>query len=68
MGPERNDAGEVSTNSAKERESEGTKRISTGLRSSNGLVSGFHRRLSLPFPRSFVLFAGFVDHPSKGSG
>jgi hypothetical protein len=68
MGPERNDAEEVSTNRAKERESKGTKRISTGLRSSSSLVSGLYQRLSLPFPGSFVLFADFVDHPSKGSG
>jgi hypothetical protein len=62
---ERKDAEEVPTDNAKERESEGPKRISSSLRSSNGPVSGFGRGLSRPFPGSFVHFACFVDHPSK---
>ena len=61
MGPGRNDAEEVSTKDAKGRESEEAKRISSGLRSSNGPMSGFRRGLSQPFPGSFVLFEGFVD-------
>jgi len=43
------------------------KRISTGLPGSNSPVRGICRGLSLPFPGFFVLFACFVDRPSKGS-
>lgn len=56
----RKDAEELSTKDAKGRESAGRKWLSTGLRSSDGPVSGFCQGQSMRHPESFALFVCFV--------